>query len=68
VEDWLNSRSASDGLAILFVLCRQWTFERDQLQALGVDNPERLDDLLVTGHPNGGNKAGQIAAMGGEVG
>lgn len=67
MADWLASRSASDGLSILFVLCRQWFFERDQLEALGVQNPERLDDLLI-GHPNGGNDAARIAMMGGEVG
>ena len=70
VEDWLNSRSPSDGLPVLFVLCREWMFSRDQLEALGVKDPDRLDEMLTTG-PQGarlGANVSDVRRMGGEVG
>ena len=66
------------------MVCRRWTWERDVLSALGVKNPDRVDDELGLGDkapprvvaPVAGSRRAvelaqrraQVQAMGGELG
>ena len=57
-----------EGLSVLYVLCREWLNERSLLAALGVKNPDRLDEILgLTGTPPPRDRLAQVAAMGGEI-
>lgn len=69
--DWLTGQPLFEGLAVLYMLCRQWSHERELLAALGVADPDRIDDALMrpsSAQATPGQRRVQVAAMGGEVG
>jgi hypothetical protein len=63
----------ADGLAVLYVLCRDWMAGRDLLATLGVKDPDRLDTLLglddvpTSAATGRAGRRAQVAAMGGEI-
>ena len=59
----------AEALSVLYVLCHEWMANRQMQAALGVKNPDRLDDLLFTEQPRAHvRRPAEIAAMGGEIG
>jgi hypothetical protein len=61
-----------DALSVIYVLSREWLANVDMLKALGVKNPDRIDDIFQAPPARSAkstvNNAAAVVAMGGEVG
>lgn len=51
----------ADALAVVYVLADQWMRERQLLEAVGVEDPDRLDTVLQEAGRRPAGRAEQIA-------